>query len=213
MQITKSYNSLCIKHEWKETSSYKSIQFHRKRPSQAPHVLCVLSLHSSVVWARSKRELLLLAVFCDWPCRVTPYFHVRCEQTNCMWAESLLLESNRWLNITIGLFRDESGFVLLHCGEQTLMEVILTNIKLIPDTLAHQHQLFVCHCGEHCARLLSHADADRVCLHVSVIAGEQPYHFYVSSGLDVLFTDAQNSAWRNPFCVWKAATSFFFKHV
>ncbi len=154
MQITKSYNSLCIKHEWKETSSYKSIQFHRKRPSQAPHVVCVLSLHSSVVWARLKRELLLLAVFCDWPCRVTPYFHVRCEQTNCMWAESLLLESNRWLNITIGLFRDESGFVLLHCGEQTLMEVILTNIKLIPDTLAHQHQLFVCHCGEHCARLM-----------------------------------------------------------
>lgn len=71
-------------------------------------------------------------------------------------------------------------------SEQTLMEVILTNTKLIPDTLALQHQLFVCHC----ATLVTHADADCVCLHVSVIAGEQPYHFYVSSGLDVFFTDA-----------------------
>lgn len=123
------------------------------------------------------------------------------------------VRQNGWLNITIGLFRDASGFVHLRCGEQTLMEVILTNIKLIPDTLAHQHQLFICHCGERCARPLSHADVDRVCLHVSVIAGEQPYHFYVSSGLDVFFTDAQNPAWRNPFCVWKAATSFFFKRV
>ncbi len=50
------------------------------------------------------------------------------------------VRQNGWLNITIGLFRDASGFVHLRCGEQTLMEVILTNIKLIPDKLA---QLFV----------------------------------------------------------------------
>jgi len=84
-----------------------------------------------------------------------------------VWTDKLLATAilvitvgqNEWLNVTIGLFWDASGFVHLRCSEQTLMEVILTNTKLIPDTLAHQHQLFVCHSGKtsescHCGSCL-----------------------------------------------------------
>lgn len=193
----------------KETLDNKSIKFHRESHKKHP---VWFVFFSCVRYIKQREENCS-----DRLCFVidgVEYAPLSCS----VWTDKLLATAilvitvgqNEWLNVTIDLFWDASGFVHLRCSEQTLMEVILTNTKLIPDTLAHQHQLFICHCGECCARLLSHAIADRVCLHVSVIAGEQPYHFYVSSGLDIFFTDAQNPAWRNPFYVWIAATSFFF---
>lgn len=183
----------------RETLDNKSIKFHRENHKKDSS-MCTCFAFLSCVREIKQRELIWLAVL--W-LTVSCHAPLSCS----VWTDKLLVTmilaiivgQNEWLNVTIVLFWDASGFVHLRCGEQTLMEVILTNTKLIPDTLTQQHQLFVCHCGERCARHLSHADADRVCLHVSVIAGEQHYHFYVSSGLDVFFTDAQNPAWRNPF--------------